>query len=42
MEIDISFKAAGILAQLLTHGLNAWTNASINFDEILNELVSRA
>ncbi len=42
MEIDISFKAAGILARLLSDGINSWTNTSINFDKISNELVSRA
>jgi hypothetical protein len=41
-EMDISFKAAGILAQLLSGGINSRTNTSINFNKISNELVSRA
>jgi hypothetical protein len=39
-EIDVSFKAAGILANLLNDDIKFWSNTSIDMNEISRDLVS--
>jgi hypothetical protein len=39
-EIDVSFKAAGILANLLNDDIKCWSDTSIDLNEISRDLVS--
>jgi hypothetical protein len=39
-DIDISFKAARIVAHLFSDGINSSPNSSIDFNILLDELVS--